>query len=237
MANNQPNMTLRYYFSTEALVSAYKTAKISQKIIDDHQDLKEPVVDIDYASSVTNTIINSVIFMEATINEFFLDIYQAPNDSLLSVNNLGTKAIRRIKDYLMINDNFIKSESILSKYNLALFILEKDKLQPGNEPYQSANDLICFRNELVHYKIVTINSLQSESSTLEKRLQSKFALHPLSQGLDSIYYPFPRSHFSHDCAKWAINSSRKFVQDFFDRINLQPVYLNPISQLEEFINF
>lgn len=235
MANNQPNMTLRYYFSTEALVSAYKTAKISQKIIDDHQDLKEPIVDIDYASSVTNTIINSVIFMEATINEFFLDIHQAPNDSLLSVNNLGTKAIKRIQDYLTINDNLIKSESILSKYDLALFILEKGKLQQGSEPYQSANNLISFRNELVHYKIATINISQSESSKLEKRLQSKFKLHPLSQ--DSILYPFPKSHVSHDCAKWAIESSRNFVEDFFNKINLQPVYLNPISQLGEFINF
>lgn len=50
-----------------------------------------------------------------------------------------------------------------------------------------------------------------------------------------MYYPFPRNHLSHDCANWAIESSRNFVEAFFKKINLQPVYLLPESNLSSFL--
>ena len=122
MTNEQPKTSLRYYFSTEALVSAYTSANQSLKI-SDHNNLENSEVDIKYASSVLNTIITSVIFMEATINEFFLDATQAKNDSSLKIKLLGDSSITKIQNFIEIDDKILEKESILKKYNLALFIL------------------------------------------------------------------------------------------------------------------
>lgn len=238
MTTEQLKINLRYYFSVEALVSAYTSANLSLKIISDNNNLENSEVDIKYTSSVLNIIINSVIFMEATINEFFLDAAQAKDDSLLNIKSLGEKSITQIKDFFKIDDNILERESILKKYNLALFILGKEIFNTGQEPYQSAKLLIEFRNHLTHYKIQSIDVQQENPSTLEKKLRGKFCLHPLSKLPEqSIYYPFPRNHLSHDCAKWAIESSRKFVEAFFQKINLQPVYLLPQSNLGSFLTF
>ena len=126
MTNEQLKINLRYYFSTEALVSAYTSANLSLKIISDHNNLENSEVDIKYASSVLNTIITSVIFMEATINEFFLDTTQAKDDSLLNIKSLGDSSIAKIQNFSKIDDNLLERESILKKYNLALFILGKE---------------------------------------------------------------------------------------------------------------
>ena len=238
MTNEQPKISMRYYFSTEALVSTYTNANLSFKIISDNNNLENSEVDIKYTSSVLNTIITSVIFMEATINEFFLDTTQAENDSLLNINSLEDSSITKIQNFFEIDDKILERESILKKYNLALFILGKQNFNTGQEPYQSAQLLIEFRNYLTHYKIKSIDVQQEYTSKLEKKLRCKFCLHPLSKLPDqSYYYPFPRNHLSHCCARWAIESSRKFVEAFFNKINLEPVYLLPQSNLGSFLTF
>lgn len=238
MIDEQPKISMRYYFSVEALVSAYTSANSSLKIISDNNNLENSEIDIKYTSSVLNTIITSVIFMEATINEFFLDATQAKNDSLLNIKSLGDESITQIKDFFKIDNNILERESILKKYNLALFILGKQNFNTGQEPYQSAQLLIELRNHLTHYKIKSIDVEQENSSTLEKKLKGKFCLHPLSELPEqSIYYPFPRNHLSHDCAEWAIESSRNFVESFFGRIDLKPIYSQNTLISSQFLKF
>ncbi|MDJ0747589.1 MAG: hypothetical protein QNJ32_30230 [Xenococcaceae cyanobacterium MO_167.B27] len=238
MTNELPKITLRYYFSIEALISAYTNTNLSFKNIPNQNNLESSEVDIKYTSSVLSAVINSVIFMEATINELFLDVTEAKDDLLLKIKSLGDKSITQIQNYFKIDDNLLKKESILKKYNLALFLIGQEKFDTRQEPYQSAQLLIELRNHLTHYKIKTIDISQENSSKLEKKLKGKFPLHPLCHlPEESIYYPFPRNHLSHDCAKWAIESSRNFVEAFFNKIKLQPVYLIREYNLGSFLTF
>ncbi|MEC5032283.1 MAG: hypothetical protein SAL07_20480, partial [Oscillatoria sp. PMC 1051.18] len=191
--------------------------------------------DISYTSSVMNAVINSVMFMEISINEFFedvsitnLDDFKAP--SLLDIDKIGKDAVKRIKYFLEIDKNFLKRESILDKYNLALLLCEKSTLKKNEEPYQSANLLVGFRNDLVYHK------LKANETNLERSLSNKFNLHAKSEK-EPYYYPYPKNHLSHECAKWAVSSSRKFVEEFFEKVGITPVYLKEIAQLSRLLEF
>lgn len=212
----------KYYFSTEALTAAYVNANLSIDIINQNLNLQESEVDIKYCSFNINSIVNSVIFLEATINEFYSEVSDAKENSLI-INTLEQLPINRFKKFLNIDRSFLKTSSILDKYRLALVLLDKEDLKTGEEPYQSTQLLIELRNYLVHYKIETINLLQEEASSLQKKLRGKFSLHPLiADSGQRIYYPFPKDHLSHDSAKWAINTCQNFTKIFFELINYKP---------------
>ncbi|HLP91446.1 MAG TPA: hypothetical protein VK184_23040 [Nostocaceae cyanobacterium] len=236
-----PHLSGKYYFSTEALTSAYVNANLSQEIFDKQLDAlaKEEIpnkADINYTSFNLNAVINSVMFIEATINEFYSEISEAKNDSLI-VQHLGEQQVKRVNKFLKTNENFLQKENNLYKYDLALVLLDQNEFDKGRSPYQPAKILVDLRNFLIHYKIETVDILEDKASKLEASLKNKFGMHPLYKDNDitlKCFYPFPKNYLSHECAKWSIKTSREFVETFFAQINYTPYQYTVIK--ENYIN-
>lgn len=232
-----PNLSVTY------LKSAARFAKNSYKIEMENQEFYEnPNLDWENLE-VNNTVcelieedsryaiasvIHAWMFIESYINEilcrsefdykrqissrfaiFWQVCIQEPNQST------GSKIIKNIS----------KAET-LDKYQRVLKGFDKPLFVKGNEPYQSINNLRELRNAMVHYNpeewgddIET--SKKPFSEKLEKSgLKSKIkTLNPFIEKTDNPF--FPDKCFGYGCAKWAVQSSVRFIEEFSIRMELQ----------------
>lgn len=106
----------------------------------------------------------------------------------------------------------IEKEPILEKYQIALVLNRKDKMDKGSEPYQSVVTLIKARNALVHFK-PEWHDVQCVHEDISKRLKGKLELSPF---IDDKAPVFPMQCMSHGFASWAIRSSLDFVKHWSD---------------------
>ena len=238
-----PKIFQKYYFSTEALASAYVNVNLSLEIISQRQDLKEPIIDIKYCSCNLNAIINSVMFIEASINELFSEINEWKDNrheyAITLAKGLGENSIKRFQQILEIKKDLLNKDSILDKYNFTLAFFDKEKLDKSRDPYQSVKLLIDLRNFLIHYKLDTLELFQENRQKLERSCQDKLTLHPeLASGIsieNAFYYPFPRNYLSDESAKWAIKTARQFVEDFYNNLDANPPYqIDPNDLIYQF---
>lgn len=218
----------RNYFSLNLILAAYLSANNCKKISDEDRNLEDELTSIEYTSHSVNSVIMAALFIEATINEFFLDILDLPqSESPYRVDDVSKS---KIKQWLHENQRWESLET-KEKYDFALSVTNKQGIDYSRLPCQDITTLIEFRNELVHYKISTqeINSEQQKKKVIRK-LKDKFELHPLSN-VSFIERSFPTSHLSHGCAKWASELARSYVEQFFDRFEISP----PHKQYSNFL--
>ena len=104
----------------------------------------------------------------------------------------------------------VEMDSILDKYDMALFLKRKQHLDKGVIAYQDADSLIKLRNALVHFK-PEWNDEKKAHKKLEQRLSGKF---PLSPFLPTDAEFFPKKCMSHGCAEWAVRTAFAFRTAF-----------------------
>lgn len=175
---------------------------------------------------VTSAIFSSVAFLEATINELFLEIVEFPNGYYAKQFSDDTKS--NIKE-LWETDNYERKE-ILCKFDTVLKKLNKRPLDKGTSPYQDIKQLIKIRNVLMHYKPqMIVQSSNIDSIPITKKFNdlnfhslesaNKFLQNPLFEGGNAY---FPDRCLGHGCAQWAADSSLKFVQQFYNKLGVEP---------------
>lgn len=211
---------------------------------------------------------SAVAFLEATINEFFLNAVEiergtigsdifTPLDPELPLDPRVVESMAQIwnekkaRSYHDFNNvmclltnslkkkkNSCKSNSvdfwhILDKYQLALCLNYHSPFDTSpTSSWDSADALIELRNKLVRYKPVwtTIAAPQGEYegsepeegdiAKLENKLKDyKICTNPLYQG--SL---FPYKCLGWKGANWAVESSLKFTDEFFNWMGLKPNY-------------
>lgn len=164
---------------------------------------------------VANTVISAAAFLEATINELFIDIA----DEGQRVRNHDPEVVRKIQMLHSQDEGFLRPLSPLEKYQMALGLDGQPRFDTGRQPYQDAFDVKRLRNALMHYTPQTIPSLATSDDIepgLARALDSKgFDLNPLV-GHGNPY--FPDQCFSYGCTEWAVESSLTFTDEFFNRI-------------------
>ncbi len=170
----------------------------------------------EHRSYVIGAIFSAVSFLEATINEFLADTLDHSDGEVVS--NLDSTTKTQLA--LLWKHGRIEKFSILEKYQLVLTVAGKDLFEQGSPPYQDVDYLTKLRNALVHYKPEWIESSQGTQDQktahkMEKLLRGKFSLNPLTSSGNPFY---PDKCLSHGCAKWAIISSLKFVDEFYSRL-------------------
>ncbi|MFB2980711.1 hypothetical protein [Microseira sp. BLCC-F43] len=205
---------IRSLLSLSHIKSAVHLAKLSYEI-EAADDGKRPAeLFYEHRSYVTGSIITAVSYLEATINEFFVDIADGYSSIKLSPD----------ADALMdIMWKQIEKSSILEKYQIALTLAQKNLFDKGCEPYQSASDLIEVRNALVHYKPEWVGNGDGYEKTLSEKLRRKLEnrinrLNPLADAGNCAF--FPHKCLGYGCAKWTVESCVKFTDEFFSRIGL-----------------
>lgn len=212
----------RYSFSRTHMSSAYYFAKNSQEI--EGKDYKEPTEKIraisENKSNVMAVLFFTVSFLEATINELFKDARESDSTSTL---NLSPEISKSFSDIWRTN---FKRFSTLDKYQKALTLAAVEKFNIGQQPYQDVKLLTQLRNSLIHYEPEWIQGDEDfnerDVHRFEKLLTRKFALNQLMEQSGNPFYPDKCLGFG--CAKWAIESSLNFTDEFFKRLGIPPTY-------------
>jgi len=173
-----------------------------------------------HQSYVTGAIFTSVAFLEATINEIFMDT--SDSSSYGELEELGEETLKLMNSMWEV----LSHSSTLNKFQKALVLTNKASFDKGSLPYQDVDLLIKLRNALTHYEPQTIiTHLVKESKinekNISKNLKGKFELNPLI-GAGASY--FPHKILSYGCSKWAVNSSLNFTDEFFKKIKINPTY-------------
>lgn len=211
--------TPRFYYSHHHIQAAALFARRSSKLEKEHGDknVVSSEVFFEHRAYVTGAILSAVSFLEAEINEIFAD---AGDDQREHIYQLGD-VIFLLKRMWTLGVPKTASYSILDKYQIALALADKKEFDKGAAPYQDVRLLIRLRNALVHYEPEYTARDSSSSKRLEQNLQGRFPLNPLTGSRTPF---FPELCMSHGCAKWAVESSVKFVDDFCGQLGLTPVF-------------
>lgn len=105
----------------------------------------------------------------------------------------------------------IDDQNTMARFDLLLHLLNKQKIDKGAEPYQSALLVVRLRNELIHYK--SRWGMQMESTKLYSSLES------LRHKVPPFTHPsmnfFPLRCLSAGCAAWALSSVVAFLEHFY----------------------
>lgn len=189
----------RFNFAVQHMIAAARSAKLCYKVEDENAGAPFGPFYDEVISYVTATILSSVAGLEANINEIFADV----RDRIIVLNGLDMNLLTEIWD-------LIEEKPILEKYQFALVLKKKARMNKGDQQYQYADTLIKVRNALVHFKPEWLDE-QQEHEKIGKLLRGKFTLSPFLNENEPI---FPMRCMTHGFADWAVRSSLEFAQWF-----------------------
>jgi hypothetical protein len=98
--------------------------------------------DIRQRTYVANSILSSVSFIEAAVNELFQD---ASDNHDSYIKSLSTDSIARLSGFLGTDEE--RKLSVVEKYDKALELCNKEQFYTGSKPYQDAALVTKLRNE------------------------------------------------------------------------------------------
>jgi hypothetical protein len=216
-----------YHFQAAALFAGL-SKEIERKYRGSNEILEK--THVKHRSYVITTVLTSVAFLEAVINEVFSDTKDNASKFQGRIDRNTIKLMASIWEL----PEFHRHVKILSKYQTALKLADKELFSTGRVLYQNVCLLIELRNALVHYKPEWIilkrrpNDRDYEHK-FERKLRGKFNLNPLiSEG--AAFYP--NKCLSYGCAKWALKNSKELVLEFLTNMNIKSVYEYIVSKLE-----
>jgi hypothetical protein len=200
-------------FSGHHMASAAHFARQSAIIEKSYKDEITDELRAEHRAYVTGAIIVSVASLEATINEVFI--------SARDKDNIFKDFDHTIPNVLEELLDMVEWSKILQKYQFVLTAANKEAFDRGKSPYQEVDDLIQLRNALVHYKPEWDTDLKNHKK-IEDRLEKRWLktrINPFSHDNDAF---FPKKCLGHGCAEWAVQSSIKFIEDFYNRMGFPP---------------
>lgn len=200
------------YFARQSFAIEQLKDQVSQKYDDN--------LSIEHRALVMACIASCVSFIEATINEVFVDAADTHHKSA-HIRQLS-KETQDLLASLWEVESYARTASILDKYQAALKLAKKTMFAKGNNPYQDVRALIDLRNALVHFKpewvIADIGgAAEKDLHSLEHKLRKRFTLNPFLKDARPL---FPTLCMSHGCAKWAVDSAVTFVEIFYREMGM-----------------
>lgn len=175
----------------------------------------------EHKACVVTSIMLSAAFLEATINELWVDCSEAFDpDRLEGIQ--GHKVMAALW-----GESRFKWSTMLDKFERALELNAKPGLSRGANPYQDVKLLVDLRNALVHYEPETISSFsydderQGTEHEFEKKLRGRFELNSLTGAGNSFY---PDKVLGAGCARWAVASAVAFADAFFEKLGIPSMY-------------
>jgi hypothetical protein len=156
---------------------------------------------------VTGSVVFSVAFLEASINEFFLEAVDG---------NQITLAGMTVQQMECVANRWEERRNVLGKYQIALAACGVQLFDEDAEPFQGTYGLVKMRNVLIHYRSEWDDELK-EHQTVEKLVKGRFHLNGLAHP-GSLW--FPDQCLGAGCAEWAVNQAAQFVGEFCQRLGI-----------------
>jgi hypothetical protein len=163
---------------------------------------------LDHRSYCMGAVVGAATFLEAAINELYLEAIDRNNQTFEQHMALAT-----LLEHVW---GEVEPMSALAKYQVVLTLAGKPAFPKGEEPYQAIDALIRLRNAVVHFKPEWDSELE-EHRKLELRLKDRFPVSPFARPGQAY---FPNQCLGHGCAAWALTSSVAFWHDFMARAGL-----------------
>jgi hypothetical protein len=169
---------------------------------------------------VTGSLLSSVCYLEAAINELLSGIDEH-GDMVLGVacDPLHRQVLARLWSPK------IERLSMLEKYDLALDAGLRPGFDKGAGPYQDVVLVTKLRNALVHYKPEWVYGADGaalpvdQQHKFERTLKRRFEENPLA----GERFPFwPDLCLSAGCARWAAESAEGFFKSFRELMDPRP---------------
>jgi hypothetical protein len=187
-----PTTSMRVYYSSYHLWAARHSADQARRR---EQELTAPVFDFRHRAHVTATVISCGAFLEAAVNELFVD---AADGYTAYLPRLTAAKLQALRDWW--NSGEERRSSMLKKCETALTLLGGPAFSPSANPYEDTALLIRLRNELVHFKPMTRDKASLHGEPLHRDLAARFLPNPLMSGSKNPY--FPDHCLGSGCANW-----------------------------------
>ena len=220
------SIQFRTYFSIQHLKSAHLLCQESKAVESEFNlvnDIHEKSMLISKNNAyATSSILSSLAFIEAVINEVVCDIC----DGTERITSIPLNERKIIKEK-WITGNLDRNYPI-KKYNEVLKILNCDTFDKASDLYQNIEVLISLRNTLIHYKPEWYSTHSSHLSETENqhfltdRLIGKFEFSTMFKNTGNPF--FPDKCIGYGCSIWAIRNVLSFSDAFHKRIGLKPIY-------------
>jgi hypothetical protein len=166
------------------------------------------------------TVLSSVSFLEALVNEVYEDAVHAGRAAPPDPRHWQQLAILWREGERLL--------SVLDKFQLALVATGNRKFEPGLDPFQSTKLLVKWRNALVHSKP---DSHDIDAPTrLELQLSQRFPKSSLLKENDGSGWTFWA--LAAPGAEWAVRTAREFGDDWCERMGLPPTHNDAIVNFE-----
>jgi len=214
-------ISYRTYYSLQHLLSAVLFARKAYAL-EENRSGDLATLRIDHRAYVTGSIITAVAFLEATINELFAD---AGDESVNRMKQLTPSLRALMAQMWSLKVPRTASYAISEKYQIALTLAGAPPFLSRQQPLQDVSILVELRNELIHYEPVwrdervPDDANEANSDRLGRKLRSilRNELNPFAEG----WMPyFPDHCLGYGCAKWSVEASTRFVDEFFQRIRM-----------------
>ena len=229
------SLHVRTYLSIQHLKSALFFCRECEKLESEHKPGEWLQVSDRHQALVIGTVLSTVAFLEATVNEMFTDALESFSDGPLKgldtsggpLKGLDTSVVRRLGELWKLKVPRTASFKILQKYNIALTATDHLPMDPGRNPAQDVNLLVKLRNALIHYEPETFQIAETPEADedphrLEPMLKGKFPLNQLTEKSGNHF--FPTKCLGHGCADWAVQSSISFVREFSKAMGTTPIF-------------
>jgi hypothetical protein len=206
-ATDSTSARIKHSFSRQHLVGARHLAKLASAIERNGASTEEERTQ--HRTYVSGAVIFSVAFLEASINEFFLEAIDNNTDTLCGLTPPQLEILGELWET-------IEQTSIMGKYQVALAACGKLRFERGLELYQAVDGLAKMRNALVHYRPEWDDELE-EHKKLYDRLNGRFPLNTLAAP-GSLW--FPHLCMGAGCAQWATEQAAYFSDQFCARLDI-----------------
>ena len=161
-----------------------------------------------YRAYVTAAVLSSAAFLEAAINELYLELQK--------VTQSEDSHLRHELALLVNAWPQIAKSPVLQKYQIALSVTDADPYNEDAPPYSDADSLLRLREALLSYS-AEWDDARGKHHVLEERLKDAFPPSPL---VSSQRPWFPDRCLGSGCAKWAVKTVQLFTNDFYKRMAL-----------------
>jgi hypothetical protein len=209
---------MRQYFSGHLLSSAGRLAELAKQIEDSHSG--ESRFDLAHRTYVLSSVLSSVGFLEAMINELFQDAYDghAPDGGAIAPLSINTRLL--MAEYWRSLEQGERGR-ILDKYQALLTFAGQPTLEEGRQPYQDVRLALQLRNAIAHFRPQLLSA--DEPAKMEKWLRGKFADNRLMEGSGNSWWP--DKCLGWGCADWSMRAVTALADHVVQAVGVRPNYV------------
>jgi hypothetical protein len=205
--NDTAAAKVKHHFSKQHLIAARLFSDLSEQA-----ETKAGATEEDRRSHrayVTGAVVFSVAFLEASINELYLQAVDGDRTALSGLTDQQTAVLAELWQT-------VEQRQLLSKYQIVLAACGARRFDQGAEPFQGTDALIKIRNALIHYRPEWDDDLDDHKK-IRDRLGNRFGPNPFA-GAGTLW--FPHQCLGAGCATWSADQAALFMTDFCQRLNL-----------------